>query len=182
MYVFWYNYGSVLTQEEAKEEIKFEVAQQYMIKEGINEKTNSYVLIDFETPVFANENALIIGGRFDLDPEGKNCRIAFSGKINKIITNEERTKVQLCKRKEKKGMVEKILSENSILVVGLFKKESDISKFVGKKISVLGLAGKIESTFGKSGKIKVQMEISIKEPERIIGADVIMKLFKILKI
>jgi selenocysteine-specific elongation factor len=47
----------------------------------------------------------------------------------------------------------------------MFKKETDISLFVGMKVvSMLGEVGTIECTFGKSGKFKVYFPCKIQPP------------------
>ena len=45
----------------------------------------------------------------------------------------------------------------TLLVKDLFKKETNISLFIGKSvmIPITGNEGKIEGSFGKSGKVKV---------------------------
>lgn len=56
----------------------------------------------------------------------------------------------------KKGVVDRVIDNYTIIVKDLFGKEVDVQQFVGKEVILSnGDVGKIEGTFGKSGKIRV---------------------------
>lgn len=56
----------------------------------------------------------------------------------------------------KKGIVDRIVDNYTIIVKDLFDKNVNIQNFVGKEISLQsGEVGKIEGSFGKSGKVRV---------------------------
>lgn len=71
-----------------------------------------------------------------------------------IVTGEKF--VKLFKDKVKKGVVDRVIDNYTIIVKDLFAKDMDVQQFVGKEIVLEnGDVGKIEGTFGKSGKIRV---------------------------
>jgi len=57
----------------------------------------------------------------------------------------------------KKGIIDKIIDENQVLVKDLFKKDTNINLFLNKTVimALTGNQGYIQSSFGNSGKIKV---------------------------
>lgn len=71
-----------------------------------------------------------------------------------IVTGEKF--VKLFKDKVKKGVVDRVIDNYTVIVKDLFAKEMDIQQFVGKEIILgNGDVGKIDGAFGKSGKIRV---------------------------
>lgn len=55
-------------------------------------------------------------------------------------------------------MLERYVDGHSAVGKGLFKKETDISQFVGLRVRTeAGEEGTIQSSFGKSGKFKVSV-------------------------
>ncbi len=71
-----------------------------------------------------------------------------------IVTGEKF--VKLFKDKIKKGVVDRVIDNYTIIVKDLFAKDMDVQQFVGKEIILAnGDVGKIDGTFGKSGKIRV---------------------------
>lgn len=71
-----------------------------------------------------------------------------------IVTGEKF--VKLFKDKVKKGVVDRVIDNYTIIVKDLFAKDMDVQQFVGKEIILAnGDVGKIDGTFGKSGKIRV---------------------------
>lgn len=56
----------------------------------------------------------------------------------------------------KKGVVDRVVDNYTIIVKDLFAKDVDVQQFVGKEVMLSnGDVGRIEGTFGKSGKIRV---------------------------
>jgi selenocysteine-specific elongation factor len=64
--------------------------------------------------------------------------------------------IKLYKDKQKKGIVDRVVDNYTIIVKDLFDKDVNINQFIGKEIVLeSGEVGKIEGSFGKSGKIRV---------------------------
>lgn len=81
-----------------------------------------------------------------------------------IVTGEKF--VKLFKDKVKKGVVDRVIDNYTIIVKDLFAKDMDVQQFVGKEIILAnGDVGKIDGTFGKSGKIRVIFKEMLKTLE-----------------
>lgn len=64
--------------------------------------------------------------------------------------------MKLYKDKLKRGVVDRVVDNYTLIVKDLFSKEMDIQQFAGKEVTLInGQTGKIEGAFGKSGKIRV---------------------------
>lgn len=88
---------------------------------------------------------MIIGAKLDSDINSNSCRIAFHGNIMEVIKKkEELDLLKICKEKEKKGQIDKIIDNHMILVKNLFKKQNNINDYIGKVVflSSNGLKGK----------------------------------------
>ena len=131
----------------------------------------TYCYLEFEKPVTAPENALFIASKLDV-PEGSNvCRLAFFGKTLSCADSSKsptfaEEKLRLFSIKSRKGTIERVESDNRTCVCkGMFKKESDLSSFrnmfVWMDSSAGGAKGRIEGSFGKTGKFKVYFEKEI---------------------
>lgn len=122
-----------------------------------------YALIEFSKPVLIAPNNLTIGARLDTPVNSNSCRLAFHGNVllYTALKNYAPTflgGLNIYKEKYKKGTIDRIVSEYSLIGKNMFKKESNIDKFLGMKISLSsGETGVIESTFGLSGKFRVQI-------------------------
>jgi ribosomal protein L35AE/L33A len=58
--------------------------------------------------------------------------------------------------KFRKGKVDRIDNSGHAIVKDMFKKDTDLSLFVGNEVvAACGTTGKIVSSFGKSGKVRV---------------------------
>jgi len=136
-----------------------------------------YCFLEFEKPVTAPENALYIASKLDV-PEGANvCRLAFFGKTLSCADatkspNFAEENLRLFSIKSRKGTIERAESDNRTCVCkGMFKKESDLSSFrnmfVWMDSSAGGARGRIEGSFGKTGKFKVyfEKEIDVSSPK-----------------
>ena len=100
-------------------------------------------------------NGLLIGSKFDLDCNSKQCRIGFSGKIICLNPNLHPNNLKICKYKKRAGKVERIVDQYTAIGIGMFHKETDISKFERLKIKVADTTAEIMCSFGKSGKFKI---------------------------
>ena len=72
-----------------------------------------------------------------------------------MIINQENS-IKLYKDKVKKGTVDRVVDNYTIIVKELFDKNVNIQQFVGKEVILsTGEVGRIDGSFGKSGKIRV---------------------------
>uniref|UniRef100_A0A182KHJ0 Selenocysteine-specific elongation factor n=1 Tax=Anopheles christyi TaxID=43041 RepID=A0A182KHJ0_9DIPT len=145
----------------------FSFAQQYEYLEEMpaNESShrNVFALLEFETPILAFPNALIIGSKLDSDVHTADCRIAFSARLTDVIRDSKYTEtvlptqLQIYKQKTKSGSIQRVVSEHELIAVGLFKKSANNRQaFVGLNITLSsGERGIIQDTFGASGKVKL---------------------------
>ena len=120
----------------------------------------------FETPVLAPMGSMVIGSKLDGDVNANACRIAFFGRLAEPLPSadvHELRRLNIFRLKAKQGSVDRVEArpeegeEGPVVVVGraLFKKETDMSQFVGLRVHTrAGQEGVIDSSFGKSGKFK----------------------------
>uniref|UniRef100_A0A8W7Q0C6 Selenocysteine-specific elongation factor n=1 Tax=Anopheles coluzzii TaxID=1518534 RepID=A0A8W7Q0C6_ANOCL len=160
----------------------FSFAQQYeyleeMVAGANSTQRNVFALLEFETPILACHNALIIGSKLDSDVHAADCRIAFSARLTDVIRDSKYAEtvlpeqLQVYKHKSKSGTIQRVVSEHELIAVGLFKKAANNRQaFVGLHITLSsGERGIIEDTFGASGKVKLHFA----QP---ISADVLERL------
>ncbi|XP_049547190.1 selenocysteine-specific elongation factor [Anopheles darlingi] len=123
-----------------------------------------FALLEFEKPILATPDALIIGSKLDSDIQhNTDCRIAFHGHLR--LTMREPNYVdsvlpglQVFKQKCKTGTIQRIVNEQELIVAGLFKKAgSNRQVFLGLTVTLSsGDRGVIEDTFGTGGKVKLR--------------------------
>lgn len=159
----------------------------------------SFAYIKFDNELTHVKDSLVIAINMDSDISNKENRLAFFGKMideyesnynncyninqnsNKTKCNISKKQLKLVKNKIKTGNILRLSKENTAIIVNLFKKDSNISYFLGQKIkftaydelninltneikSLFELAeGKILSQFGQSGKVSVEFNINLKE-------------------
>ncbi|KAN0008579.1 hypothetical protein ACTFIU_009303 [Dictyostelium citrinum] len=124
---------------------------------------SQFALIKFDHPILCPLNSIVIGSKLDVNLDSTGCRIAFHGNLLEGIDDTNKqilfSKLKIYKNKSKQGQVERIHNENTIIGKNLFKKDSDISCFVGMKVLFeTGEIGILESSFGKTGKVKIQIQ------------------------
>lgn len=147
----------------------FDPQANYELKEELSEGDNYFMLLQFERPVLSLPNSLIIGSRLEMDLNGHACRLAFWGCIVLQITDKayEKTflpKLKIYKMLERKGTVERIVKNDTVIAKNLIKKETNAQAFVGLSVTLSsGEHGLIESTFGKSGKLNINIPDGLKE-------------------
>jgi selenocysteine-specific elongation factor len=74
--------------------------------------------------------------------------------------------VKLYKNKVKKGVVDRVVDNYTIIVKDLFDKDMDLQQFIGKEVILSnGDFGRIDGAFGKSGKIRVIFKEMLKSLE-----------------
>ncbi|CEM15900.1 unnamed protein product [Vitrella brassicaformis CCMP3155] len=120
-----------------------------------------FCLLHFEKPVQCPLGSLLMGSKFDLDAHSPSCRLAFFGRLLTPISDTDvpMSSLRVLKPKVKTGHVDRV-TEDGYCVIGkdLFKKETDISQFVGLRVThePSKHVGVIEGAFGTSGKFKVR--------------------------
>lgn len=154
------------------------------IEKASKDQDHILAVLLLNKPIYAPLNSFFIGSRLELGSESKSCRMAFSGrvlqtmKVNFEDKNEEATSagnnygsldnVKLTKEKYRSGVLERFNNASTGIVKDMFGKGSDLSRFIGMKISFL--EGKVEGTvlgaFGKNGKFKVNFGRNIDDEEQ----------------
>ncbi|VDN13849.1 unnamed protein product [Dibothriocephalus latus] len=133
---------------------------------------NTFMLLQFDSPVVVPVGELAIGSRLDTDPLAPSCRLAFHGKVlNTFPTADLVSSLPVYRRKSRAGEVERVTDSRSCIVRGLFKRETNFDIFQGLKVHVrsaaadagdapveaLDIPGVIEGSFGLSGKCRVRL-------------------------
>ncbi|KAJ9507266.1 hypothetical protein QJQ45_006243 [Haematococcus lacustris] len=141
------------------------------LPEGPRHYGPQWVLLAFDQPVTAPAGALVIGAKFDGDIHGESCRLAFYGRLVTLINPSKPAELQqlrVYKMKEKRGVIERINEDQGNAIVrGMFKKETDPAIYTGLRVVTgRGEDGIIESSFGKSGKLKVHFAKGIQQAGR----------------
>lgn len=98
------------------------------------------------------------------------CRLAFHGHVVQVI-HDPTTELSIHKRKTREGAVDRVnlVGPRTVQIIGkdMFKKDADIGAFEGCSIAVmlpsseqpLPSRGRLEGSFGKSGKFKVGLDL-----------------------
>lgn len=83
----------------------------------------------------------MIGSRFEVDASKAMCRLAFYGRLVALIDAadpQQIRKLRIFKVKQRTGSIDRVNKDGlSAVCKGMFKKETDISVFVGLKVSHL---------------------------------------------
>ena len=124
----------------------------------------------------------------DTDTHTTSCRLAFHGQMRHALSAKDYMtadlpKFRIYKTKSKEGVVERMGSSDfEVICKGMFKKETDLaSLFSGLKVSLsTGEQGKIEDTFGQSGKFKVSISGGEREQMTVLLYYYIQKCFSLL--
>uniref|UniRef100_A0A0X3NK56 Selenocysteine-specific elongation factor n=4 Tax=Schistocephalus solidus TaxID=70667 RepID=A0A0X3NK56_SCHSO len=139
---------------------------------SIGGPNNTFMLLQFDTPVVVPVGELAIGSRLDADPLAPSCRLAFHGKVVNIFpTADLVSSLPVYRLKSRAGEVERLADSRSCIVRDLFKRETNFDIFQGLKVHVrstttdagdapieaLDIPGVIEGSFGLSGKCRVRL-------------------------
>jgi selenocysteine-specific elongation factor len=122
-----------------------------------------FALLEFEKPVLAVPNCLIIGSKLDTDIHTNTCRLAFWGHLlegieDKSYSSTVLPRLKIYKEKCKFGTVDRASNQYEVIGKNMFKKETNIQLFVGLHVELsTGETGIIESSFGQSGKVKIRI-------------------------
>ena len=141
---------------EASEEFSPSITYDYQSELLSVAGTQYFAVLGLDTPICEPPGGgILIGSKFDLDCNAKQCRIAFAGQIVCVNPDLNPEFVKVCKWKKRVGQVERVVDQYTAIGIGMFHKETDISKFERMKVCVDGAAAEILSSFGKSGKFKI---------------------------
>ncbi len=84
------------------------------------------------------QDALVIGSRFDTDVSKAACRLAFYGRLVTLLRAEdprELARLRIFKTKTRAGSIDRVAPDGfSAVCKGMFKKDTDISLFAGMKV------------------------------------------------
>lgn len=145
-----------LTSSFPEEENHYEVVQEL-------DETVKFAIVSLERFVYTKEGSFFITSK--LDHQGKGCRFVFHGIFLKLLDNDR----QICRfrRKKKIGKVERIENERSVICSSLFKKETNIDIYCKMNVYLsTGEIGRIESAFGKNGKVRISFSEDLQESTR----------------
>jgi len=124
-------------------------------------KGTQFALLEFDYPITVPIDSIAIGTRLDADINVNQCRLAFFGKMLEAVDMSDVEKLKQLKvytPKAREGRVDRVHDNKTLLAKDLFKKETDLTKFVGMSIvDDLGNVGRIEGNFGKSGIFLLRM-------------------------
>ncbi|KAF2069618.1 hypothetical protein CYY_009066 [Polysphondylium violaceum] len=124
---------------------------------------SQFALLKFEHQVFCPIDSIVIGSKLDTNLDTSSCRIAFHGTLLKSVDDSSKKtlfkELKVFKEKSKQGSIDRIHNENTIIGKNLFQKDTDMTSFIGMKIVFEdGTTGILESSFGKTGKVKVYID------------------------
>lgn len=152
-----------------------------------------FILMVLDKDVFIKENALYIGSKFELSADIKECRLAFSGNVifkgkleDENMPVEKILPLKISRKKERMGTIEKVLDNRTLLIKNMFKKETNLAFWMDKEILIkeIDAKGKISSSFGKTGKVKVTLNNVMDEEvqKNIVQYKVVLFYEKFMKI
>ena len=155
-----------------------------------------FALMEFAEPVTAPPDSLVIGARLDTDLHASACRIALYGHMVAALPPTSSSSspynalpLKVYKIKKRQGSVERIEGDGRTAICkGMFGKDSDLSKFIGLRVTTVGpgsggggggggVVGRLESSFGKSGKCKVKFNHS-SSSDVSVGSPVVVEYKK----
>lgn len=188
-------YATVLAQitifKRNGDDIAFDIEGKYQFVESIeldgfdDVKYDKYfVLLHFESPIYAINNSIVIASKLDMDIHKNTCRLAFWGRLLHYSKEKDfLNNVHIYNYKQKTGIIDRIVDGYYIIVKNMFKKETDLAKFVNMNVQLdNGDIGKIESAFGQSGKVKVYISqgINSNDLQSLKNSNVILTFKKYL--
>ncbi|XP_014669065.1 PREDICTED: selenocysteine-specific elongation factor-like [Priapulus caudatus] len=127
-----------------------------------------FALLEFEHPVTCVRDSIVIGSRLDADAHANACRLAFHGRVVAAATDAGYAatllpRLRVYKEKAREGIAERVADAYTVVGRALFKRESNVNRFVGLKVALsTGEDGVIEGGFGQSGKFKVRIPAGVK--------------------
>ena len=204
-----YDLNNIKKTEICDKNIFYSKEYSYLEQIDVNENNEYYFsFVKFDKKIIVPNKMIFLGTNIDIDiSENKKDRLAFYGKI--IFSNSDNNEViknlKIAKNKMKEGRIIRVIPEDKkiCIVRGFIKKEiiGNINNLIGKEIygriekegkdeikeekeDDKKLVGKILSSFGQVGKLKVEFnqEIDVKIFKNIILEMPIKKYVKLDKI
>ena len=204
-----YDINNIKKTEICDKNIFYSKEYSYLEQIDVNENNEYYFsFVKFDKKIIVPNKMIFLGTNIDIDiSENKKDRLAFYGKI--IFSNSDINEViknlKIAKNKMKEGRIIRVIPEDKkiCIVRGFIKKENigNINNLIGKEIygriekegkdeikeekeDDKKLVGKILSSFGQVGKLKVEFnqEIDVKIFKSIILEMPIKKYVKLDKI
>ena len=150
---------------------KFNYNKEYLFNDNL-EYTDyfTFAYLKFDNKLLLQNDMIVLGSKIDFDVSYKSNRIAFYGKMIDNISMIM-SKLKIYKIKVKQGKILRLQGSNkNAIVIGLFKKDSNIEDFIGKTILIKNsnITGVIQSKFGQSGKVKVEFSSDVNETKIIM--------------
>ncbi len=144
---------------------KFNYNNEYLHNESLEHQDHfTFAYLKFDNKLLLQNDMIVLGSKIDFDVSHKSNRIAFYGKM--IDNLSQISKLKIFKTKVKQGKILRLQGSNkNAIVIGLFKKDSNLDDFIGKSIKIKNssITGVIQSKFGQSGKVKVEFSNDIHE-------------------
>ncbi|KAM7537952.1 hypothetical protein Aperf_G00000076988 [Anoplocephala perfoliata] len=165
---------------DAEENFEYEYAEEFIDEEG---QACDEMLLDFNTGssssvglAVASYGSLVIGARFDMDPNTPACRLAFHGRVGSTFASpEEYRTLPVYRHKARRGEIERVVDARNCIVRGLFKRETNWDIFTGLTVTVsntnssgggaepLSIRGMVEGSFGTTGKCRIRLYADLPE-------------------
>ena len=142
----------------------------------------THIMMDLSKKINIRKGQVCLAAKLD-SQKLTECRFAFFGYVLSIADSIEKVDFKRFHRKEKKGVLERWDKDEYFICTGVFKKENVIDVFCGMMVTVDEgkYSGIIEGSFGKSGKIRIQMKSGVEELKEKLKkekVDVLLKLKK----
>ena len=100
---------------------------------------SQFALLQFEKPVQAPLQSVLLGSKLDADPHANSCRIAFAGRLLCGVpwdTPEHRSRLRLFQDRVREGVIDRVLDRHTLIGRDLFAKGADLSLFLGKAVQL----------------------------------------------
>lgn len=139
-----------------------------------------FALLVFDKPVFILPNTLIIASNLQQPDETVACRLAFQGQVIETSQDKDVKKtylptLKIFYYKKKSGIVDRVSSEDSIIVRGFCQKNSNVDHLIGMKVFVHGekseeiedslVSGRIQGRFGQTNKVRIGVDRPLTEEQ-----------------
>lgn len=106
---------------------------------GAHPAHTQFCVLQFDKTVTCPASSVLLGSRFDSDIHLNTCRLAFAGRLLTRIdfdNTTEREKLRVYKRKERSGVVDRVVDGHSLIGKDLFKKDSDMNRYIGMQVAL----------------------------------------------
>ncbi|KAJ9469011.1 Selenocysteine-specific elongation factor [Diplonema papillatum] len=130
-----------------------------------------YALIQFDQPLTTPKGATLIGSKLDTDVHANVCRLCFQGVMQAALKPEDLPSILAMKDKVRPITIDRVLDDYGVVGKNLVSaKGGDVTRFIGMKVlfepprdpetgafseGQVPFLGTVDSSFGKSGKVKI---------------------------